>query len=243
MSPPRVLVLAGLDPSGRAGLLADGEAIRAAGAAPLLCATALTAQSQQRLLAMQPVTPALLKAQVDAILEDGPVSAVKIGMLGSKPVLVAILKLLDTRLKGLPVVVDPVLSTSSGGELFDGVVDDLLPLFERARLVTPNLAEARAIGGVEVNDEILLHEAASRVALRGAKAVLVKGGHLQGEPTDLLLDGQAVRWFRGERIAAKKRGTGCRLASSIAAHLALGLDLSKSVEAGRSFVRFYLSAT
>jgi hydroxymethylpyrimidine/phosphomethylpyrimidine kinase len=238
---PRVLVIAGLDPSGRAGLLADGEAIAASGALPLLCASAIAAQSSARLVLAEPISGRALRAQIEGVLEDGPVAAAKTGMIGSREVLEALVEAFAGPLARVPLVVDPVLSTSRGGELFEGEADDLWPLLERAVLVTPNLAEASALSGLELGDEALMHEAASRILLRGARSVLIKGGHLAGAPADLLLDASEVRWFRGERIRAKKRGTGCRLASAVAAHLARGEPLARAVELGIEYVRKYLA--
>jgi hydroxymethylpyrimidine/phosphomethylpyrimidine kinase len=243
--PPRILVLAGLDPSGRAGLLADGETVRAFGCEPILCATAITAQSSARFIVSAPVPPELLRAQVDGALEDGPIAAVKIGMLGNRRALEAAVGLLRGALKGVPAVVDPVLESSRGGSLFEGAPDELLPLIELAELVTPNVQEGTQLSGTNINDEAVLHEAASRILLRGARAVLLKGGHLPGAPVDLLLAGAAsgvqMRYFRGERIAAKRRGTGCRLASAIAAGLAVNMPLERSVERAIGFVRRYLA--
>jgi hydroxymethylpyrimidine/phosphomethylpyrimidine kinase len=235
-------VFAGLDPSGRAGLLADGEAIRAQGAEPVLCATAIAAQSQNRLVRASALPPEDLAAQAEGALEDGALAAVKVGMVGSRAVLGALLQLLDGPLRRAPLVFDPVLSTSRGGSLFDGEVDELLPLVERAALVTPNLSEVGRLTGMEVQDEALMYEAASRLALRGAKAVLLKGGHLAGAPADLLLCGDEPRWFRGARVKKSKRGTGCRLASATAAGLAVKLPLEDAVERGIAYVRSYLSA-
>ncbi len=237
---PRILVFAGLDPSGRAGLLADGEAIRAMGGEPVLCASAVVAQSEKRLVRAEPVSAEAIRAQAEGALEDGPIAAVKLGMLGSRQVASALLGLLDGPLKKVPVVLDPVLSTSRGGRLFDGEPDDLLPLIERAELVTPNLDEVSVLTGMQVGDEALMYEAASRLALRGAKAVLLKGGHLPGAPADLLLSGGEARWFRGERIKKSRRGTGCRLASAIAAGLGAKLPMEAAIERAVGYLREYL---
>ncbi len=237
-----MLVVAGLDPSGRAGLLADGEAIRQSGAAAVLCASAVAAQSSSRLILAEPVSARALRAQIESALEDGPVGAVKVGMVGSRQVLQELVRAAQGPLARVPWVVDPVLGTSTGGRLFEGEAEELWALLERAALVTPNLAETGALCGLEIGDEALMHEAASRLLLRGARAALIKGGHLAGSPADLLLEPAGARWFRGERIRAKKRGTGCRLASAIAAGLARSEALSRAVEQGVELVRAYLSA-
>jgi len=239
---PRVLVLAGLDPSGRAGLLADGEAIRALGGLPVLCATAVAAQSTRRLVALEPVSPAALAAQVEAALEDGPVAAVKLGMLGTRALLETVARLLRGPLAAVPVVVDPVLASSSGGALFQGDREDYLGLLPLVTVLTPNLPEAARLTGLEVRDEAEMVAAAAALCAHGAGAVLLKGGHLEGAPTDLCWDG-APRWFRGERLpGVGKRGTGCRLASALATGLAQGQPLPAVVEAAIGYVRRYLAS-
>lgn len=222
--------------------MADGEAVRESGASPVLCASAVAAQSSARLVLAEPVSARALRAQIEGALEDGPIGAVKVGMIGSREILRELVQAAEGPLARAPMVVDPVLATSSGGRLFEGEAEELWALLERAALVTPNLAEASALGGLELTDEALMHEAASRLLLRGARAALVKGGHLAGAPADLLLEPAGARWFRGERIRAKKRGTGCRLASAIAARLARSEPLARAVEQGIDFVRAYLRA-
>jgi len=242
MSAARVLVLAGLDPSGRAGLLADGEAIRAAGALPVLCATAVAAQSGQRLLRIDPLPVATLEAQVAAALEDGPVGAVKLGMLGTREILDAVAALLEGPLAQVPVVIDPVLESSRGGALYCGAPQDYLRLLARAQLLTPNLVEAERLCGLACRDEASMLEAARALLALGAKAVLLKGGHLDGAPADLLCTPQRSQWLRRERLVAQKRGTGCRLASAIAARLCLGQSLPQAVERGVEQVARYLAS-
>lgn len=243
MTPPRVLVFAGLDPSGRAGLLADGDAISALGAQPVLCATAIAAQSSRRLVHREPVTRVALEAQACAALEDGPVAAVKIGMIGTRDLLAALHALLRGPLAGVPAVLDPVLETSRGGALFEGHASEILPVLADVALVTPNLHEAECLAGTAAKNPETMLQAARALARRGAGAVLLKGGHLEGAPADLLWVGaqERERWFHGERIPRGKRGTGCRLASAIAAGLALGHPLEASVEEGIRFVRGYLA--
>ncbi len=238
---PRVLVFAGHDPSGRAGLLADGEAIEALGAEPVLAATGIAAQSEKRLVGLFPVAPGAIATQVAAALEDGPIAAVKIGMLGSRATLEAVLQALYGPLARIPVVYDPVLETTRGGKLFDGDAEDLMPLLSRATVVTPNLDEAAVFSGTKVQDESQMYEVASRIALQGNCAVLLKGGHLGGDPSDLLLAGGRALWLRDERIPSRKRGTGCRLAAAVAAGLATGKSLEESAAAARRYVRSFLA--
>ncbi len=255
---PLVLAFAGLDPSGRAGLLADGESIRARGALPALCATAIAAQSSNRYLGSFCVSQAALDAQLFGALDLGEPSAgarrpaaVKVGMVGRREALRALLEHLDRGAENEPgilgdveqVIVDPVLSSSRGGKLFEGEPQELFPLISRALLVTPNLDEAAALlRAAPIADEEGMERAARALCDRCGSAVLLKGGHLRGDPSDLLVmpDGTA-RWFRGERLEVPpRRGTGCRLASAIAAGLALGVPLAEAITEARALVARYL---
>jgi hydroxymethylpyrimidine/phosphomethylpyrimidine kinase len=213
-------VLAGLDPSGGAGLLADAEAVRAAGAKPLCVATALTVQTTRRAHRFETVDVKLLEDSVRALLEEEDVGAIKIGMIGSEEIGEALQALLP---RDLPRVVDPVLRASSGASLLRGSPQVYLRL-ARSGVLTPNLPEAAELG-----------------ELPGL--VLLKGGHRDGDLiTDTLRTPAGSEDFSAPRISAAKRGTGCRLASFMAARLALGSDLRSAVLDARTFVRTYLSA-
>jgi hydroxymethylpyrimidine/phosphomethylpyrimidine kinase len=215
-----VLVLAGLDPSGGAGLLADAEAVRAAGARPLCVATALTVQTTKRARRFETVSVQLIGDAVRALLEEEDVGAIKIGMIGSEEIGDALEALLP---RDLPRVVDPVLRASSGASLLHGSPAVYLRLAKDG-LLTPNLPEAEALGEL-------------------GPLALLKGGHRDGETVyDTLITPAGREDFTGARIAARKRGTGCRLASFIAGRLALGSELRAAVLDGRSFVRTYLEA-
>ena len=230
MKPPAVLVLAGLDPSGRAGLLADAEAIRAMGARPLCVATALTVQTTRAARSFKLVDAALIAESVRALLEEEDVRAIKIGMVGDASNARAIRALLP---QGVPVVVDPVLAASSGTPLFSGRPRELLEL-ARGAVLTPNLAEAEALLEGPADARTLL--------ARGPAAVLLKGGHLPGPPTDVLALPANTESFSAGRIPVKARGTGCRLASAIAAGLARGTPVREAVIDARRYVREYLQA-
>jgi hydroxymethylpyrimidine/phosphomethylpyrimidine kinase len=230
MKPPAVLVLAGLDPSGGAGLLADAEAIRAMGARPLCIATALTVQTTRAARSFKAVDAALIAESMRALLEEEDVRAIKIGMVGNAPNARAIRANLP---QGARTVVDPVLAASSGTPLFSGSPRDLLDL-ARGALLTPNLAEAEALLEGPADAQALL--------ARGPAAVLLKGGHLPGPPTDVLALPGNTESFSAGRIAVKARGTGCRLASAIAAGLARGMPLREAVIDARRYVREYLRA-
>ena len=242
--PPRVLVCAGLDPSGGAGLVADLEALAAAGARGWAVATALTAQGPRGARISAPVEPELLVAQVDALLDGGGERPrpVKTGMLGSA----ANARALSARLSRPPLarvalVVDPVLSATSGLRLLDAedaraALDGLLA---RATLATPNWPELEALAGRRLPGEAEAVRAARELP---ARAVLVKGGHRAGAPVDLLVRARSVTRFPGRRRPVEARGTGCRLASAIAGFLARGLPLEEAVRRAKRVVERYLDA-
>jgi len=244
-STPCVLVLAGLDPSGGAGLLADAEAIRASGARPLCIATALTAQTTRRLHGFQPLAPALALQTAQALLEEEPVRAIKVGMVGTPAMAAAIAGLLANA--GLPAVVDPVLTASSGTALFQGNAaaagSAYAALWPHA-VLTPNAPEVRVLLGLpeEPRDPEALERAARELVRRGAKGALVKGGHGEGaEAVDVLCTEKSCERLRAPRVPGPgARGTGCRLASALAAGLALGKPLPEAARAAKEFVTGYL---
>ena len=226
MTTPCVLAIAGLDPSGGAGILADAEAIRAMGARPLCVPTALTVQTTRAVKRWEPVSAALVSESMHALLLEENVRAIKIGMIAEAKIAEAVAKLIGTR-RDLPIIVDPVLQSSGGVLLFKGKLeqarDAYLSLANHA-LITPNLLEA----------------AARALVAKGVRAALVKGGHLPGEPVDALAMGGAAEQFVGTRIPGKVRGTGCRLASALAAGLALERPLRDAVIGARALVREHL---
>jgi hydroxymethylpyrimidine/phosphomethylpyrimidine kinase len=240
---PRVLVIAGLDPSGGAGLVADLEAIAAAGGRAWAVATALTAQGPRGARGFEPASEAILLAQIDALLEgrERP-RAVKTGMLGTASLARALAgRLAAAPLAKVPLVVDPVLLASSGASLLDvggkAAADALYPLFALARLVTPNLPELAALTGADVSTDEAAIAAARRLP---ARAVLVKGGHRSGAPVDLLVQGRRVARIEGRRRRGTARGTGCRLASAAAALLARGENLEDAARGAKAIVERYL---
>jgi hydroxymethylpyrimidine/phosphomethylpyrimidine kinase len=242
---PCVLVFAGMDPSGGAGLLADAEAIRAAGARPLCIPTALTAQTARRMHGFQPLSPQLALQTAHALLEEEPVRAVKVGMLGTPTMASAIAELLGRI--DVPAVVDPVLSASSGGALFQGGADAARRAYAElwpSSLITPNAPEAQALLGLPGPplDAEALEIAAKELVARGARSALVKGGHAHGaEAVDVLCDARGTRRFSAPRLPGTARGTGCRLASSIAAGLALGLHVDDAIRQAKEAVRALLA--
>ena len=243
---PRLLTIAGSDSGGGAGIQADLKTFSALGCFGMTAITALTAQNTCGVRAIHAVPPDMLRDQIDAVLEDIGVDAVKIGMLHSPEIVHAVASAIDRH--ALPhVVLDPVMVATSGAVLIDNPAIAALvrELFGRAVLVTPNLDEASLLVGRTLASEADMQAAALELLAKGARAVLIKGGHLAGDVVSDLLQvaGSAPHWMRAPRIAtANTHGTGCTLSSAIAAHLALGLSLIDAVEAARTYVRSALAA-
>ncbi|MFN2377096.1 MAG: bifunctional hydroxymethylpyrimidine kinase/phosphomethylpyrimidine kinase [Candidatus Binatia bacterium] len=240
--PPFVVAIAGFDPSCGAGVVADARSIEAMGAMPLAVVTATTVQAGRGVKSFRPVAPAHVLAQLDELLKRLPVAAVKIGQVPSA----ACARVLAGALRraGLPLVLDPVLVATGGASLVGrgtaaAIANSLLPL---ATLVTVNLAEARVLAGLRVADLEGMKRAARVLVEMGAGAVLVKGGHLPGDPVDLLRCGGRDILLRSPRIPGSMHGTGCALASAVAARLACGDDLVPAVRAARAHVRRLLGA-
>ena len=243
---PRLLSIAGSDSGGGAGIQADLKTFSALGCFGMTAITALTAQNTTGVRAIHGVPPDMLRDQIDAVLEDIGVDAVKIGMLHSPEIVQVVASAIDRH--ALPhVVLDPVMVATSGAVLIDSPAIAALvrELFGRAVLVTPNLDEAALLVGRPLVSEADMEVAACELLAKGARAVLLKGGHLAGDVVcDLLLvQGGPPHWMRAPRIStANTHGTGCTLSSAIAAYLALGSTLIEAVEAARAYVRGALAA-
>ena len=227
-----ILSIAGSDPSGGAGIQADLKAFSACGTYGMAAMTALTAQSTQGVSAIHAVPAEFVSEQIRMILADIRVDAVKIGMIADADIARTVADRLST-LNTVPIVLDPVMVAKGGARLLpDDAIEalraHLLPL---CRLLTPNLPEAAALTGQpEARDRAGMVEQA--LALSGpGRAVLIKGGHLEGESSpDLLVDDGQVTWFEGGRIATQNtHGTGCSLSSAIAAELGKGTELAIAV--------------
>ena len=234
---PNVLSIAGSDPSGGAGIQADLKTFSARGVYGMAAITALTAQNTRGVSGVDYVAPAFVAAQIETVLEDIRVDAVKIGMLANAGIIRAVAEVL-ARHPHIPVVLDPVMVAKGGASLLDlDAVDalkhDLLPL---ATLVTPNLPEAAALLSADVaqtRDAMVDH--AQRLNSLGARGVLIKGGHLgTDESPDLLLWKGEVSWIEGHRIETlNTHGTGCSLSSAIAAEIAKGASMPDAVKASK----------
>ena len=237
----RVLSIAGSDSGGGAGIQADLKTFAALGCYGMTAITALTAQNTTGVQAIHGVPAVFLKAQLQSVLDDIGVDAVKIGMLHSPDVVEVVAWAIDHY--GLKqVVLDPVMVATSGDRLIaqETVAVLVSELFPRVQLVTPNLDEASLLLQKNLSQIDELQPAGLELLAMGAKAVLLKGGHLQG---DVLCDvlhqlGTDARVFQSTRIHSRNvHGTGCSLSSAIAAYLALGHDMHSAVEQARAFIR------
>jgi hydroxymethylpyrimidine/phosphomethylpyrimidine kinase len=242
---PIALSVAGSDPTGGAGLQLDLQVFRALGVHGAGVVTALTVQDTERVHRVLPVFPSVVLDQLRTVLRDLAVAAVKIGMLATDDVVRAVAHGLgDPEASAAPVVLDPVLESSSGAFLLERRAwPTLVSLLPRTALVTPNGPELAALAEADVSTRAGIEAGARRlVADANAQAVLVTGGHLEGAPDDLLArragEGVRVDWLAGERIAGGDvHGTGCALSSAIAAELAKGAALDEAVATARAFVR------
>ena len=236
----RVLSIAGSDSGGGAGIQADLKTFSALGCYGMTAITALTAQNTQGVRGIHGVPPEFLAAQIDAVVEDIGVDAVKIGMLHSPEVVRVVADAI--RRHRLPhVVLDPVMVATSGDRLIAEETVGVLvrELFPLAEVITPNLDEAGWLLGRRIEGVQALEEAAQALLALGARAALLKGGHLPGDAVvDVLAlpDGGSHRLASPRIVTHNGHGTGCTLSSAIAAHLALGLPLVQAVEAARSYI-------
>ncbi|MFO0727063.1 MAG: bifunctional hydroxymethylpyrimidine kinase/phosphomethylpyrimidine kinase [Myxococcota bacterium] len=244
MSVATALSIAGSDSGGGAGIQADLLTFAAFGVHGCSAITALTAQSTRAVTGVELVAPAFVEQQIETVLADIEVHAVKTGMLATAPIIEAVRRAL-ARHPELPLVLDPVMVAESGARLLaPDAIASLVTMFPRARLVTPNLPELEAILGrlPEAVEDMV--EAGRALQALGAQAVLVKGGHRVGDPTDVLLDGpRAPLVMSGPRIATTAtHGTGCTYASAITAGLALGQPLEAAVASAHDYLAQAIAA-
>jgi hydroxymethylpyrimidine kinase/phosphomethylpyrimidine kinase len=238
---PVALTIAGFDPSGGAGVVADVKTFTAFGCFATAAVTSLTFQNTTGVFGATHQTAGDVRAQVLPVVEDFRVAGVKTGMLPTREVISEVARLLrETALGEVGAIIDPVVRSTSGFDLIDddalaALKTELLPL---ARLVTPNLPEAERLTGLEIKTETDMRRAAALLREMGARAVLVKGGHLTGgEAVDLLDDDGRIELFRAPRIETNAtHGTGCTLAAAVAACRARGMNLTHAVGAAKHFV-------
>lgn len=240
LNTPHVLVAAGSDSSGGAGIARDIETVAAFGLRACLAVTAVTVQTHTAATRVETCAAGLVEEQMRAALETNRVLAIKIGMLGERDVVGCVASVLAAH-GSVPAVLDPVIAASSGRPLLSGDALDLLrgALMPLCSLLTPNLPELAILAeGPPARDEAEIHTQARRLLDAGAPAILVKGGHRPGHrAVDVLIRrGEAPLRFDGPRLTGTMRGTGCMLASAIAAGLARGKGLEESIKAAKTHV-------
>ncbi|MBY7025484.1 MULTISPECIES: bifunctional hydroxymethylpyrimidine kinase/phosphomethylpyrimidine kinase [Clostridium] len=235
----KALTIAGSDSCGGAGIQADLKSFSANGVYGMSVITAITAQNTMGVFGIQDINPEIIESQIDVIFDDIIVDAVKIGMVSKIESIKAISNGLK-KVQNLPkVVLDPVMISKSGFNLLspdakDALIEELFPL---ATLITPNLPEAEEILGMKINNLNEMKEAAKKLQELGPKYVLVKGGHLKDDATDLLLYEDEFICLPQKRInTIHTHGTGCTLSSAIAANLAKGLDIKESVIKAKEYI-------
>lgn len=242
----RVLIIAGSDSSGGAGIQADIKTVTALRGYAATAITALTAQNTRGVSAVERVVPEFVVEQIRMIAEDIGVDAVKTGMLPDAPIIEAVAGAIRRYAASVPLVVDPVMIAQSGARLVDETAlaafeQQLLPM---ATLITPNVPEAETLYGARIAESARFPEAAGALKRRFGGAVLLKGGHLPGDPVRDYLVGDGVeQWFGMARVETPHtHGTGCTLASAVATGLAQGLSMPESVGRARRYLQGALAS-
>ena len=232
------ITIAGLDPSGGAGILADLRAFEAFGCFGTAAITSLTSQNTHKVYGAYHQPAGIVRAQIEPVIEEFELRAVKIGMLPTREVIEVVADIIDRH--NLPnVVLDPVIRSTSGFDLIDRsaarfLAERLMPL---ADIITPNMAEAEILTGLEVTNLEEMQRAAVKLRDAARGSVLVKGGHLHESATDVLATRGGIQFFEGKRIEGRNtHGTGCKLSSAIAANLASGESLERAIERAKEYV-------
>ncbi len=238
-TPPRTLTIAGSDSGGGAGIQADLKTFAALGCFGMSAITAITAQNTLGVTGVHAIPAEMVAAQIDAVASDIGVDAAKTGMLGTAAIVEAVAGAVDRH--GIrKLVVDPVMISTSGATLSDDATSQAMVklLFPRAMLVTPNLPEASYLLGRRITRRAEMEAAAADLLALGCKAVLLKGGHLdEGDRVvDRYVDADGADEFVHQRLALEGHGTGCTLASAIAANLCLGLSMPEAVRAATDYI-------
>jgi len=232
------LTIAGSDSCGGAGIQADLKAFSAHGTYGMSVITAITAQNTQGVFDVQDIKPSVIEHQIEAIFDDIEVHAIKIGMV-SRPQTIEIIAQTLKKYSLPPLVIDPVMISKSGYDLLQpeakkALIEILLPM---ATLITPNLPEAEVIVGYKIDDLESMKRSAIDLHKLGCKYVLVKGGHLANDATDVLYDGSEFYIFEGKRFhTVNTHGTGCTISSAIAANLAKGLHVKDAVGLAKAYI-------
>lgn len=234
----KVLTIAGSDSSGGAGIQADLKTFSAHGVFGMSVIAAVTAQNTKEVIDVQNISPDIIGKQIDAIFDDIEVDAVKIGMISEIECINVVSEKLR-KYKPRNVVLDPVMVSKSGYSLMnpnsvETLIKELIPIVS---VVTPNIPEAEIIANIKIETISDMEKAAKIIYNMGPKNVLIKGGHLTGDATDVLYDGKNFVYLKNERINTKNtHGTGCTLSSSIASNLALGMNIKEAVENAKKYI-------
>jgi hydroxymethylpyrimidine/phosphomethylpyrimidine kinase len=237
----RVLIVAGSDSGGGAGIQADIKTVTALGGFAMTAVTAVTVQNTLGVTNVHAIPPKIVGAQIEAVMTDLGADAIKVGMLGSVEIVALVAQSLDEFARDVPAVIDPVMVAKGGARLLaaDAVNAVRELMVRRAAIVTPNAPEAEALTGVEVRDlDGQMNAAEILVEQLGAYSALVKGGHIAGDVVrDILLTREGYRVFESPRIETRAtHGTGCTLASAIAAYMAQGVSIEPAVEKARDYL-------
>lgn len=237
----RVLIVAGSDSGGGAGIQADIKAITALGGFAMTAVTALTAQNTKGVFGIQPVPAPFIRQQMELVIDDIGVDAVKVGMLHSAEVIDTVYAVLQERIPDVPLVVDPVMVAKGGQPLLeeDAMGSMRAWMVLNATVLTPNIPEAEMLTGMSIGDRDTMEHAAQMLLSLGPKAVLLKGGHMLGEDViDLLATEDGTDMYSDPRInTPHTHGTGCTLASALACSIAQGMELKMAVRRARAYVR------
>jgi len=234
----KVLTIAGSDCSGGAGIQADLKTFCAHGVFGMSVIVSVVAENTSRVIDIEDISPEMIRKQMDAVFEDIEVDGVKIGMLSGRKCMQAVINGLK-EYKPQNIVIDPVMIAKGGHALMqenalDFFISELIPF---ADILTPNIPEAEAITGLNITTADDMEKAAEIIYSMGAKSVIVKGGHLNGDAEDILFDGKRFHSFTTKRINTKNtHGTGCTYSSAIASNLALGMELFEAVRKAKEYV-------
>jgi hydroxymethylpyrimidine/phosphomethylpyrimidine kinase len=237
----RVLIIAGSDSGGGAGIQADIKTVTMLDAFAMTAVTALTAQNTEGVFGVLPIPPDFIRQQIEIVLDDIGADALKTGMLHDAVVIETVAAVISERAAAVPLVVDPVMVAKGGAPLIEkGAIDTLKRLLlPRAAVLTPNLPEAEILAGHTIGDLAAMRATARELLALGCRAVLLKGGHLPGDTVyDVLATAAGLRVWDSPRIESRHtHGTGCTLASAVAAGLAQGMAIEPAVDRARLYVQ------
>ena len=235
----KVLIIAGSDSSGGAGIQADIKTVTALGCYAMTAITAVTAQNTTGVKSIAPINPKEISKQIEFSSSDIPPVSIKIGMLHTKEVILAVIKSLK-KIKSNKVVLDPVMVAKGGAKLINNTAINYIKkeLIKKTLLITPNIPEAEILSKIKINSIDDMIKAGKILIDLGAKNVLIKGGHLKSKQiNDILISNKIIKIFKSKKYRSKNtHGTGCTLSSAIATYLSCGKDLIKSCELGIKYV-------